>query len=103
MGDNFAKNLELVDAARALAADKGCTPGQLALAWVMAQGEDVVPIPGTKRRVYLEENVGACDVTLTDADLKRLDELAPVGAAAGGRYLASAGLANSYGDSPARA
>jgi aryl-alcohol dehydrogenase-like predicted oxidoreductase len=102
-GENFAKNLELVDAVRALAADKGCTPGQLALAWVMAQGDDVVPIPGTKRRVYLEENVGACDVTITDEDKKRLDEIAPVGVAAGGRYLASAGLATTYGDSPPKA
>src|SRR5581483_6070174 len=68
-GENFAKNLELVEAVRALAAEKGCTPGQLALAWVMAQGDDVVPIPGTKRRRYLEENVGACDITLSADDL----------------------------------
>ncbi len=101
-GENFAKNLELVDAVRKMAADKGCTPGQLALAWVMAQGDDVVPIPGTKRRVYLEENVAACDVTITDEDKRRLDEIAPVGVAAGGRYLASAGLATTYGDSPPR-
>jgi aryl-alcohol dehydrogenase-like predicted oxidoreductase len=101
-GENFTKNLELVDAVTALAADKGCTPGQLALAWVMAQGDDVVPIPGTKRRTYLEENVGASDVTLDAADLRRLDELAPVGVAAGGRYLASAGLSTTYGESPAR-
>jgi diketogulonate reductase-like aldo/keto reductase len=66
----------------------------------MAQGEDVVPIPGTKRRSYLEENVGACDVRLDDADLRRLDELAPVGVAAGGRYLASTGMRTTYGDSP---
>ena len=102
MGDNFAKNLELVDAVGELAKDKGCTPGQLALAWVMAQGDDVVPIPGTKRRTYLEENVGASDVTLDDAELKRLDDIAPAGVAAGDRYLASAGLATTYGDSPPR-
>ncbi len=99
-GENFAKNLQLVDAVRQMAADKGCTPGQLALAWVMAQGDDVVPIPGTKRRVYLEENVGACDITITDEDKKRLDEIAPVGVAAGARYLASAALQTAYGDSP---
>jgi aryl-alcohol dehydrogenase-like predicted oxidoreductase len=102
-GENFAKNLELVEAVRALAGAKGCTPGQLALAWVLAQGEDVVPIPGTKRRVYLEENLAARDVVLTGADLARLDELAPQGVAAGGRY-ASAGPAlpagSLYGDSP---
>jgi len=102
MGENFGKNLQLVDAVTAMAADKGCSPGQLALAWVTAQGDDVVPIPGTKRRAYLEENVGATDVTITDEDKKRLDEIAPVGVAAGGRYLASAGLATTYGDSPQR-
>ncbi|HWA67869.1 MAG TPA: aldo/keto reductase, partial [Mycobacteriales bacterium] len=96
------KNLELVDAVRSMAADKGCTPGQLALAWVMAQGEDVVPIPGTKRRAYLEENVGACDVTLAAEDLARLDAIAPVGVAAGGRYIQSGGLQTTYGDSPPR-
>ena len=69
-----------------MAADKGCTPGQLALAWLVAQGDDVVPIPGTKRRAYLDENVGALQVTLSDGDLSRLDELLPVGAAAGPRY-----------------
>jgi aryl-alcohol dehydrogenase-like predicted oxidoreductase len=99
-GENFDQNLRLVDAVRAMAADKGCTAGQLALAWVMAQGEDVVPIPGTKRRSYLEENVGACDMRLDAADLRRLDELAPVGVAAGGRYLASTGMRTTYGDSP---
>jgi aryl-alcohol dehydrogenase-like predicted oxidoreductase len=99
-GENFTKNLELVDAVRALAEQKGCTAGQLALAWVMAQGEDVVPIPGTKRRTYLEENVAAGDVVLTDDDLGRLDALAPQGVAAGGRYPASAGLVSTYGDSP---
>jgi aryl-alcohol dehydrogenase-like predicted oxidoreductase len=85
-GENFAKNLELVDAVRAMADEKGITAGQLALAWVHAQGDDVVPIPGTKRRTYLEENVAAVDVSLTDDDLKRLDEILPPGAAAGDRY-----------------
>jgi aryl-alcohol dehydrogenase-like predicted oxidoreductase len=97
-GENFARNLELVDEVRRLAADKGCTAGQLALAWVMAQGEDVVPIPGTKRRSYLEENVGACRIELTPEDLQRLAGIAPPGAAAGGRYP----YAHTYGDSPER-
>ena len=69
-----------------IAAEKGVTPGQLALAWVLAQGDDVVPIPGTKRRAYLEENAAAADVELTDDDLRRLDEAFPPGAAAGDRY-----------------
>ena len=98
-GENFTRNLELVDEVRRLAADKGCTAGQLALAWVMAQGEDVVPIPGTKRRAYLEENVGASHVELTSDDLDRLAKIAPPGAAAGGRYP----FQHSYGDSPQRA
>jgi aryl-alcohol dehydrogenase-like predicted oxidoreductase len=85
-GENFRKNLELVDRVRQIAAEKDATPGQLALAWVMAQGDDVVPIPGTKRREYLEENVGAVDIELTDDDLRRIDEAAPAGAAAGQRY-----------------
>jgi aryl-alcohol dehydrogenase-like predicted oxidoreductase len=87
-GENFAKNLELVARVQALAAERGCTPAQLALAWVLAQGEDVVPIPGTKRRARLEENVGALDVALSPADLARIDEVAPRGAAAGSRYPA---------------
>jgi aryl-alcohol dehydrogenase-like predicted oxidoreductase len=87
-GDNFAKNMQLVDHIRDLARDKGCTAAQLALAWVLAQGKDVVPIPGTKKRKYLEENVGACAVTLTGEDLRSLDEAAPKGAAAGLRYPA---------------
>jgi aryl-alcohol dehydrogenase-like predicted oxidoreductase len=86
VGENFARNLELVQRITEIAADKGCTPGQLALAWVMAQGEDVVPIPGTKRRRYLEENVEATEVSLSDEDLARIDEVAPLGAAAGDRY-----------------
>jgi aryl-alcohol dehydrogenase-like predicted oxidoreductase len=85
-GENFARNLELVDAVRAMADEKEITPGQLALAWVHAQGDDVVPIPGTKRRTYLEENVAALDVSLSDDDMKRLDEILPPGAAAGDRY-----------------
>jgi aryl-alcohol dehydrogenase-like predicted oxidoreductase len=90
--ENFAKNLELVAPLEEMTREKGCTPAQLALAWVLAQGEDVVPIPGTKRRQYLEENVGALEVEMTPEDLERLDELAPQGAAAGARY-AEAGMA----------
>ena len=89
-GANFEKNLELVRHIQALAAEKGCTPSQLALAWVMAQGNDMVPIPGTKRREFLEENIGAINVTLTRQDLARIDEIAPKGAAAGERYGAEA-------------
>ena len=85
-GDNFKKNLELVDRVRAIAEQKGCTPAQLALAWVLAQGGDIVAIPGTKRRKYLEENAGAAGVQLTAEDLKRLDEAAPKGAGVGARY-----------------
>jgi aryl-alcohol dehydrogenase-like predicted oxidoreductase len=85
-GENFQKNLDLVARIEALAAEKRCTAAQLALAWVLAQGEDIVPIPGTKRRKYLEENAGALDVQLSDDDLRRIDEVAPRGAAAGLRY-----------------
>lgn len=85
-GDNFARNLELVDRVTEIAADKDCTPAQLALAWVLAQGDDLVPIPGTKRRTYLEQNVQALELSLSSEDLARLDEAAPVGAAAGERY-----------------
>ena len=88
-GDNFQKNLDLVAAVERIAADKGCTSAQLALAWVIAQGEDVVPIPGTKRRRYLEENAAAADVRLTPDDLRRLDAAFPTGAAAGERYPAA--------------
>ena len=87
-GENFEKNLELVRHIGTLAAEKRCTPSQLALAWVLAQGNDMVPIPGTKRREYLEENIGAINVTLTPPDLQRIDEIAPKGAAAGDRYAA---------------
>jgi aryl-alcohol dehydrogenase-like predicted oxidoreductase len=85
-GENFQKNLDLVRRIEEMAAEKGCTASQLALAWVLAQGEDIVPIFGTKRRKYLEENVGAFDVDLTAADLARIDEVTPRGAAAGARY-----------------
>jgi aryl-alcohol dehydrogenase-like predicted oxidoreductase len=85
-GENFDKNLDLVRRIEEMAHAKGCTPAQLALAWTLARGEDVVPIPGTKRRQYLEENVAAIDVELTEDDLRQLDEIAPQGAAAGTRY-----------------
>jgi aryl-alcohol dehydrogenase-like predicted oxidoreductase len=90
-GENFQKNLQVVDRVRQIAAEKGATAGQIALAWLLAQGEDVVPIPGTKRRTYLEENVAATGVTLSPADLARIDEAAPKGVAAGARY-ADAGM-----------
>jgi len=85
-GENFKRNLELVARIGELAREKKCTPSQLALAWVLAQGKDIVPIPGTKRRKYLQENVGALSVKLTPGDLRRLEEAAPRGAAAGDRY-----------------
>jgi aryl-alcohol dehydrogenase-like predicted oxidoreductase len=85
-GDNFARNLQLVDRVKEIADAKGVTASQLALAWVLAQGEDIVPIPGTKRRTYLQENISAVDVELTKQELAALDEAAPVGAAAGDRY-----------------
>jgi aryl-alcohol dehydrogenase-like predicted oxidoreductase len=99
-GEAFAANLRLVDAVRAMAEEKGCAPGQLALAWVLAQGDDVVPIPGTKRRRYLEENVAAAAVELSDDDLARLGDIAPPGATVGSRY---ADASYAYGDSPERA
>jgi aryl-alcohol dehydrogenase-like predicted oxidoreductase len=85
-GENFYANLRLVDRVREVAREQDCTPGQLALAWALHQGEDVVPIPGTKRRAYLEENVAATDIRLTEEDLRRLEEAAPPGVAAGDRY-----------------
>jgi aryl-alcohol dehydrogenase-like predicted oxidoreductase len=85
-GENFAKNLELVRRIEEIAREKGCTPSQLALAWLLAQGEEIVPIPGTKRRVLLEENVGAADLRLSQEELRRIDEAAPQGAAFGTRY-----------------
>jgi aryl-alcohol dehydrogenase-like predicted oxidoreductase len=89
-GENFQKNLDLVKQIEEIAAAKGCSASQLALAWVHAQGGDVVPIPGTKRRKYLEENVAALDVALTPDDLARIEEIAPKGVAAGERYPAAA-------------
>ncbi len=85
-GENFQKNLDLVRRVEEIAIEKHCKPSQLALAWVMAQGDDVVPIPGTKRRKYLEENVGALNVNLSREDLARIDEVFPPEAAAGKRY-----------------
>jgi aryl-alcohol dehydrogenase-like predicted oxidoreductase len=85
-GESFQRNLDLVARVRELAAEKGCTPGQLALAWVLARGDDVVPIPGTKRRSYLEENAGAVDVQLDEHDLQQLEDAFPAGAAVGDRY-----------------
>jgi aryl-alcohol dehydrogenase-like predicted oxidoreductase len=85
-GANFAKNLELVDAVAAMAQDRGCTPAQLALAWVLAQGDDMVPIPGTRSIARLEENVAAADVHLDDADLARLASISPKDKVAGERY-----------------
>ena len=87
-GANFEKNIQLVREVEAMALEKGCTTAQLALAWVLAQGEDIVPIPGTKRVRYLDENIGALDVSLSRADLERLDAILPPGAAAGERYHA---------------
>jgi aryl-alcohol dehydrogenase-like predicted oxidoreductase len=85
-GENFQKNLDLVARVEEIAKEKECTPSQLALAWLLAQGEDILPIPGTKRRKYLEENAGGMSVTLTADDLRRIDEVAPHGAASGARY-----------------
>jgi len=85
-GENFERNLELVQRVKEMAAEHDCSPGQLALAWVMHQGQDVVPIPGTKRRSYLQENVDASELSLSDEDRQRIDELAPIGVAAGDRY-----------------
>jgi aryl-alcohol dehydrogenase-like predicted oxidoreductase len=85
-GENFQKNLDLVARVGEIAKEKGCKPSQLALAWLLAQGDDIVPIPGTKRRTYLEENVEALTVELTNDDLKRIDEAAPKGAAFGNSY-----------------
>jgi aryl-alcohol dehydrogenase-like predicted oxidoreductase len=85
-GENFQRNLDLVKRVEEIAQEKRCTPAQLALAWVLAQGDDIVPIPGTKRRKYLQENIGALDVTLTSDELARIDEVAPHEAVAGARY-----------------
>ena len=88
-GEAFQRNLDLVREIVRMAADKGCTPAQFALAWVLAQGDDVLPIPGTKRRSYLEENLGALDVNLDEADLARIDDVLPPGTATGTRYPAA--------------
>jgi aryl-alcohol dehydrogenase-like predicted oxidoreductase len=85
-GENFQKNLDLVARVELLAREKKCTPGQLALAWLLAQGDDIIPIPGTKRRKYLEENAGALNVPLSADDIRRIDEVAPKGVASGQRY-----------------
>ena len=87
-GHNFQKNLDLVKEIEAIAHEKRCTPAQLALAWVLAQGQDIVPIPGTKLRIFLEENIGAIEVKLTQADLDRINRIFPRGAAQGTRYAA---------------
>ena len=85
-GDNFRRNRELLERLEALAAEKGVTPAQLALAWVLHQGDDIVPIPGTKHRTYLQENVAAVEIELSEEDLARIDEAAPHGVTAGDRY-----------------
>ena len=85
-GENFDRNAELVSRVEAMGQEKNCKPAQLALAWILAQGDDIVPIPGTKRRRYLEENVAALAIRLSNDDLARLDELIPQGVAAGSRY-----------------
>jgi aryl-alcohol dehydrogenase-like predicted oxidoreductase len=85
-GENFEKNLQLVERVKEIAAQKGVTPGQLAIAWLLAQGDDIVPIPGTKRRTYLEENVVATTITFSKEELDRIDEVAPKNVAAGDRY-----------------
>jgi aryl-alcohol dehydrogenase-like predicted oxidoreductase len=85
-GENFDRNLELVDRVREIAGEKGATPSQLALAWVLRQGDDIVPIPGTKRVAYLEENAGAASVELSDDELARIEEAFPKGATSGERY-----------------
>lgn len=97
-GENFGANLALLDRVEEVAAEKGCTAGQLALAWVMAQGPDVVPIPGTKRRRYLEENIEAAEVTLSTEELARIDAVAPAGTAVGDRY---ADMRSTAGRTPA--
>lgn len=85
-GENFDRNMKIVEAAQTIAQSKGAKPGQVALAWLLAQGPDIVPIPGTKRRSYLEENVAAGELHLSPSDLERLEAVAPRGAASGGRY-----------------
>ncbi|MBL1200262.1 MAG: aldo/keto reductase [Nostoc sp. GBBB01] len=86
-GENFYKNLQLVEQVKEIASEKGVTASQLALAWLLAQGDDIVPIPGTKRRTYLEENIAATEITLTQEELNRIEAVAPKNVAAGDRYL----------------
>jgi len=95
-GENFDANLALVEEVRALGEEKGCKPGQIAIAWLYFRGQDIIPIPGTKRIKYLEENVGSLDVVLSQDDLDRLDKILPIGGAAGDRY--EAGFAGFKGD-----
>jgi aryl-alcohol dehydrogenase-like predicted oxidoreductase len=92
-GENFQKNLDLVKKIEEMAAQKGCTSSQLALAWLLNQGDDIVPIPGTKRRKYLEENIGAVEVQLSKEELSQIEAIAPKGAASGERYP-QPGMAN---------
>ncbi|HWJ29359.1 MAG TPA: aldo/keto reductase, partial [Flavisolibacter sp.] len=92
-GDNFQKNLDLVKKIEEMATQKGCTASQLALAWLLAQGDDIVPIPGTKKRKYLEENVGALDIRFSKKELDQIEAIAPKGVAAGERYT-QPGMAN---------
>ena len=87
-GENFDANIRMVEALRGIAKRRGVTPAQLALAWVLAQGDDIVPIPGTKRRRYLEENIAAVDIALSAAELQEISAAFPVGATAGTRYPA---------------
>jgi aryl-alcohol dehydrogenase-like predicted oxidoreductase len=89
-GDNFRRNLAIVKSIEDLASEKGCTPAQLALAWLLARGQDIVPIAGTKRRSYLEQNIGAVQVHLTTTDITRLERAAPPGVTAGARYVPEA-------------
>lgn len=85
-GENFYRNLQLVEKVKEIAARKHCLPAQLALAWLLAKGEDIIPIPGTKRQARLNENAGAVDIELTAEELQQIEEIVPVGAAAGTRY-----------------
>jgi aryl-alcohol dehydrogenase-like predicted oxidoreductase len=91
-GENFNKNIQLVQAVKEIAAEKGIAPGQLAIAWILAQGEDIVPIPGTKRRAYLEENVAATEITLSQSELERIDQVAPKNITVGDRYADMSGV-----------
>ena len=85
-GENFEKNLKMVDKVKTIAKEKNCSPAQLALAWLLAQGEDIIPIPGTKHRKRLEENLDSIEINLNEDDLKNIEEIAPIGAASGTRY-----------------